>query len=223
MSLITGEFWITENAYCVQCDENSDFNHEGYAQQHALSLALGELGADSEDPTEKDFREALEEYLEEAEIEHDGELYEMADKAVAHLAENYPERKCELSLLFEAAFGKGDTRTWACMTQGWQTVHKHKVCTWNLTRKDWRNIRDGLLELIGEQLDEEHDSLEDEEFEVFIASTGNRIYFSYSELNDDGFFPSGVSTILPPSERNDQVRKMDMEHMPACYNQKQGD
>jgi len=209
MSKIHGEYWFTDSGVWFADGDIGDFNHSGYAMDHARRLFLSEIGADDIDEAHDEaFHEAIDELLDEEEIDGDSR-----EERLTKLA-NFDAD------LYAACYDlEGDVREYAMRVWGWKWCKGMWVGTHHLHKEDFDKICEGLLEA------EDQDGVEipdDLEVEIAVASTGKRYLVEWKEIKAENYLSvmGGETPIVP--DKCAAVEAMDRESMSPFYKGKVG-
>jgi hypothetical protein len=143
---IRGEYWITENGYAIQADDNSDYNHESYVIMQMQSDIASNFDI-YYDENSSDWEELKELIVQKILKQHpEKNLYNSQydpDEFIINHIKNDPKIKEKMNI----ANGSGDAREYAIINWGWKRVAGNYIESKSLTSEDMKQISNGLYEI----------------------------------------------------------------------------
>ena len=215
--MIRGEYWFYNGDVWFADGDIGDYNHSGYAIDHARRCLLSSLGAQEVDePHDQAFEKSLTDLFEDEEI--DVENLTLLECYLEYCRQKRLEPD---ALLWNVCYDLGtDVREYAMKHWGWKWVKGMWAATHTLTRSDFKEIAEGFLEA-ADQEGEEMDP--DIEVEIAVVSTGRRYDVAWKDLENDNYEVLGIAVTTANPKACDQVRKMDQQLMLPCYGGQFGD
>ena len=207
------ECWIEDGRVFVDTGGDGEYNHEGYALQHARRLLFDVLGIDNDDTL--DIGEVIVDFLDEEADDGGAE-----DGSPWYRLQRYMQAHEPWDVhLIDPAFDRaGDIREYAMREWGWKWVRETRIATHTLTADDLKDISEGLSDL-----GEDRDDPEIEEVEIVVFSTGAYHWIPLRDLLTGNWESLQLTSPAAEALFSDQVRRADAALMPACYGGKFGD
>lgn len=178
---IRGEYWIDDSGFPIYADSDiGDWSHEGVVEDMSQREVAEDLGVYADDEF-IDWEETKMKIVKE-------NIDSLTPEERTSVADNY-QSAFELIAkkenidndLLAVAEGLADARDYAMKNWGWKAVRGNYVDTWTLNQNDFKNIYQGLGEIMeGEGIEEEEgDQIK---FIIYNHSTGQSKEYTYPEI-----------------------------------------
>lgn len=189
-SRIRGEYWIQGGDVTFADGDIGDMNHEAYAIQHALCLAIDYFGGETGDDLDvTTLEEAVLAWAADNDVTIDPD--EWIDAAREELSRQ-PDSAERLEV-FNCALGHGDAREVAMRYWGWKWCRGNNIATWTFTPDDRRSIASGVDNILdSEGFDDDDEEGPDVDLSIGVGSTGKHYNMTLDDLKS-GSSPSSHS------------------------------
>ena len=231
---LSGEYWFDEDGSTQYADGDiSDRNHESYVIERCQSEVLGHFGLSVDEFGDMESYEEpiLDHIVDDMDIEDDDLKEETLENlkhdpasAIIEYLKKHGEKDPD-DLVMNAYGSSRDAREYAIKNWGWSRVAGDSIETKELTRETLRVIAHGINNALDEEgkiyeYDETPDVLDLHEYSI-STYTGKRFNITLRDMesgNVEGLERSDIE--VAKSAATDQVKKMDMEQMPAYYRER---
>ena len=229
------EYWLDDSGNTMYANGSiSDMNHEAYVIQRCNAEILDYFhlnnGGDY-DTVETHQDSILDMIVEDSGLEDDEEKWEkrqeLENDPASAIIEYLTQKgvKDVADTVFIAYGSSRDAREYAIKNWGWSRVAGDSIETKELTRKTLEIIARGINNALDEEgkiyeYDETPDVLDLHEYSI-STYTGKRFNITLRDMesgNVEGLERSDIE--VAKSAATDQVKKMDMEQMPAYYRER---
>lgn len=221
---INGEYWFDDSGFAIYADGDiGDINHEGHVIQQCCGEIASEFDLFIDEPNMEDLEKELFEIIAEDETflkSHSLTSDEVMDSDNPKLLlSKYLAYKTSKSLdyateLVDCAYGYGDAREYAIKNWNWARVHGNSIEVNRLDIDTLKTIARGIENALN---DEGIEGGEEGEYEI-STYTGKRYTITLSDMlngNISGLERNDIEN--SNSAAKEQLRKMDMDSMPAYY------
>lgn len=202
-----GEYWYNGYSIVFADGDTGDFNHAGYATEHCRRCLFNLMSVDPDKHEWDSVHSVALCFL--ADLAKDGETYADFED---WMLKNHPDKMG----LWSAAEGN-DPVDYVMEHEGWVKVNQRNIGVWFLRHEDFDNIADAVDEIYESEEDEPQ---QDQEWEVYVVSTGNRYSITTKELQDREY---GIMQIAAPSGRSNLAMSLDKVNNMPCYGGNLGD